>query len=153
MHISLLHNPRPCTSSCPFLQFMHCAYNLFFLCDISSSIARFRQTNQIYTISKTPLLAAPMDQRNHKSSSKSPPRPSYAAKLARGSLPPSPPPTILARITYDPVIVDPIDGHLAHLPNPPLGLRPEVPVNPREIAYKTPARYKVSIETFADAAA
>ncbi|KAG0061881.1 hypothetical protein BGZ89_011110 [Linnemannia elongata] len=35
----------------------------------------------------------------------------------------------------------------AHLPNPPLGLRPEVPVNPREIANKTPARYKVSIGT------
>ncbi|KAK3811378.1 MAG: hypothetical protein JOS17DRAFT_796194 [Linnemannia elongata] len=94
-----------------------------------------------------------MDQRNQGSSSKSPPRPSYAAKLARGSRPPSSPPTILARITYDPVIVDPIDDHLAHLPIPLMGLRPEEPMNPRAIAYKIPARYKVPVEAFADAAA
>ncbi|KAF9288403.1 hypothetical protein BGZ88_008194 [Linnemannia elongata] len=94
-----------------------------------------------------------MDQRSQGSTSKTPPRPSYAAMLARGSPSPSSPPTTLARIIYDPVFVDQIDGHLAHLPIPPMGLRPEELVNPRAVAYKVPARYKVSVEAFADAAA
>ncbi|KAF9536047.1 hypothetical protein EC957_000633, partial [Mortierella hygrophila] len=34
-----------------------------------------------------------------------------------------------------------------------MGLRAEELVNPRAVAYKVPARYKVSVETFADAAA
>ncbi|KAG0038157.1 hypothetical protein BGZ89_008086, partial [Linnemannia elongata] len=34
-----------------------------------------------------------------------------------------------------------------------MGLRPEEMMNPRAVAYKIPARYKVSAETFLDAAA
>ncbi|KAH7034393.1 hypothetical protein BKA57DRAFT_497033 [Linnemannia elongata] len=40
-----------------------------------------------------------------------------------------------------------------HLTIPPMGLRPEEMMNPRAVAYKIPARYKVSAETFLDAAA
>ncbi|KAF8923670.1 hypothetical protein BGZ47_004575, partial [Haplosporangium gracile] len=96
---------------------------------------------------------APMDQQNNGSSSKHPPRPSYASMAARGSPPPSSSPNTLPRITYKTVFQDSTDGHLAHLPIPPMGLRPEELVNPRAGAYRVPARYKVSAETFADAAA
>ncbi|OAQ23344.1 hypothetical protein K457DRAFT_25207 [Linnemannia elongata AG-77] len=91
-----------------------------------------------------------MDQENNGSSPKPPSPPSHASMLARGSPPPSSP---LSQTTYITVFIDPIDGHLAHLPIPAMGLDPEELVNPRAVAYKVPARYKVSAKTFADAAA
>lgn len=91
-----------------------------------------------------------MDQQNNGSSPKPPSPPSHASMLARGLPPPSFP---LSRTTYITVFIDPIDGHLAHLPIPAMGLDPEELVNPRAVAYKVPARYKVSAKTFADAAA
>lgn len=119
----------------------------------SSTTSTYKKQHQTTPTEKPPLRAAPMDQQNNGSSSKPHPRPSYASMAARGPPPPPSPPNNLSRISYKNVFTDPTDGHLAHLTIPPMGLRPEEMMNPRAVAYKIPARYKVSAETFLDAAA